>query len=239
MLTREESLDWQYHFADLYDLPAKNSVTQLTHSGDEYIKSDYSRALDRQPRALIEQGPALTESVEQRLIGSATHLVISQLDLTGVVTEEAVEKTREKLGADNCFTATVAEHIDVESILTFFHSEPGKLFLDAPAADRWRESPFTFALPASEFPYTSHERQTTSDETIIVQGIIDMLVRTPKGLVIIDFKTDRVTAGQVNERAALYRRQLALYARAASAVLKSECITKWLYFLIPRVSKEV
>jgi ATP-dependent helicase/nuclease subunit A len=28
-------LDWQYRFADVYDLPAKNSVTQLTHSNDE------------------------------------------------------------------------------------------------------------------------------------------------------------------------------------------------------------
>ena len=66
-----------------------------------------------------------------------------------------------------------------------------------------------------------------------------MLIRTPQGLVIIDFKTDRVTAGQVTERAELYRRQLEYYSRAASAILKSESITKWLYFLTPRVSKEV
>ncbi len=235
----KKSLDRRYHFGETYKLPAKNSVTQLTHSGDEYVKSNYSLALGRQPRTLIKQETALTRHVEPRLLGTATHLVISQLDLADAVTAETIEKTMDKLIADNCLTAFIAEHIDAESILAFFHSEPGKLFLDAPATHRWREWPFTFALPASEFPDTSHELRTTSDELIIVQGIIDMLVRTPNGLVIIDFKTDRITAGQVTERAGLYRRQLALYGRAASAILKSESITKWLYFLTPRISKEV
>ncbi len=234
----KKSLDWRYPYGDTYRLPAKNSVTQLTHSSDEYVKLNYSLALERKPGTLIEQETTLTKPVEPRLVGTATHLVISKLDLGGAVTEEAVEETKEKLIAGNCFTASVAGHIDAESILAFFHSEPGKLVFDAENTVL-REWPFTFALPASEFPYTGHERRTTSDETIIVQGIIDMLVRTPNGLVIIDFKTDRVTAGQVAERAGLYRTQLALYARAASAVLKSECIAKWLYFLTPRVSKEV
>ncbi|MCP4259450.1 MAG: helicase-exonuclease AddAB subunit AddA [Planctomycetes bacterium] len=236
----KKSLDWRYRFGDVYNLPAKNSVTQLTHNNDEYVKINYSRSLDRHPRALVEE-LALTESVEPRQLGSATHLVISQLDLAGAVTEESVEKTKDKLVADNCLTSSVAENIDVESILVFFHSEPGRLVLDA-ANTVLREWPFTFALPVCELTDSSDlpaKPKATSNETIIVQGIIDMLVQTPKGLVVIDFKTDMITAGEVTERAELYRRQLELYSRAASAILKSECITKWLYFLIPRVSKEV
>ena len=82
-------------------------------------------------------------------------------------------------------------------------------------------------------------RRDAIRDTIIVQGIIDMLIRTPQGLVIIDFKTDNVTPGQVRERAELYRRQLALYSRAASAILKSESIAKWLYFLTPACAFEI
>jgi ATP-dependent helicase/nuclease subunit A len=66
-----------------------------------------------------------------------------------------------------------------------------------------------------------------------MQGIIDMLIRTPQGLVIIDFKTDNVTPGQVPERAEFYRRQLDLYSRSASAILKDKPLGKWLYFLTP------
>jgi ATP-dependent helicase/nuclease subunit A len=243
----KRSLNWQYHFGDTYKLPAKNSVTQLTHNSDEYAKIDYSLALDRKPRTLIEEA-ILPKTVKPQLIGTATHLVMSQLDLAAAVTAETVEKTKNKLIADNSITASVAENIDTESILAFFHSEPGKLVLDA-GNTVFREWPFTFALGASELLDMSNEpvqMQVASDETIIVQGIIDMLIRTPQGLVIIDFKTDSITAGQVTKRAELYRRQLALYSRAASAVLgrrpaslKSESITKWLYFLTPSIEFEI
>jgi len=72
-----------------------------------------------------------------------------------------------------------------------------------------------------------------------VQGIIDMLVQTPAGLLVIDFKTDDVTAKETSERAELYREQLELYGRAAEAILKAKIIGKWLYFLKPGCTVEV
>ena len=66
-----------------------------------------------------------------------------------------------------------------------------------------------------------------------------MLIQTQQGLVVIDFKTDDVTPTEVAGRAELYRRQLDLYSRAASAVLKSKLIAKWLYFLTPGRAIEV
>ncbi len=251
----KKSLAWRYRFGDAYILPAKTSVTQLTHRSDEYIKFDYTRALDRQPSALVSAEPALTEPVEPRpsegrfdpvqafgLVGTATHLVISQLDLVRHrrITEGAIEKTKDKLLADNAISTCVIERIDTDSIMTFFESELGKMTFEAENTVL-REWPFTFALPTCEWNSSYLPRHTTSDirDTIIVQGIIDMLIRTPQGLVIIDFKTDNVTASQVNQRAELYRRQLALYSRAASAILKSESIARWLYFLTPACAFEI
>jgi len=194
----------------------------------------------------------LTRPVEPRLIGTATHLVISHLDLTCPVTKESIEKTIEKLLADSAITAAVAECIDTESILAFFQSELGKTVLDN-SKNVLRDWPFTFAFSASEFPFTNydfrfaihdsqftnHESRATHDETIIVQGIIDMLVQTSQGLIVIDFKTDDISAGQVASRAELYRQQLTLYARAASAILKFEPVAKWLYFLTPGRAVEI
>jgi len=276
----KKSLDWRYRFGDAYILPAKTSVTQLTHRSDEYIKFDYTRALDRQPNALVSAEPALTEPVEPRpsegrfdpvqafgLVGTATHLVISQLDLARPVTQKAIEKTKDKLLADNAISPAVAGSIDIGSMLTFFESDLGKKVF-APENTVLREWPFTFALPAwhghpdrvfwdkmsqprshftsggSLIPVPSCESKNGDGDgrirdTIIIQGIIDMLIRTPKGLVIIDFKTDNITAKQVPERAELYRRQLDLYSRAASAILKEKLLARWLYFLSPRVFFEV
>jgi len=62
-----------------------------------------------------------------------------------------------------------------------------------------------------------------------------MLIRTPQGLIVIDFKTDNITAGHATQRAELYRGQLDLYARAAAKILNAESIAEHLYFLTPRV----
>jgi ATP-dependent helicase/nuclease subunit A len=234
----KKSLDWRYRFSDVYSLPAKNSVTQLTHHNDEFVTDFWrTRVLDRMPTVLTSSEQGLTKPVEPQVLGSATHLLISQLDLSGPVTKAIIKATKDKLLNDNAIAASVADSIDTESILSFFHSDLGKLVLD-PENTIYREWPFTFTLPASEFTDSSDKPQTTGDE-IIIQGIIDMLIRTTKGLIIIDFKTDRITAAQVSERTDLYRRQLELYGQAASAVLNSKCIARWLYFLTPRISKKV
>jgi len=65
-----------------------------------------------------------------------------------------------------------------------------------------------------------------------------MLVKTPDGLLVIDFKTDAITAEETPQRAKFYRRQLDLYAKAASAILRSKSIANWLYFLTPACAIE-
>jgi len=229
----KKSLSWHYDFNEASYLPAKSSVTQLTHSHDEFVQHDYSRALERQPGSVRAMELEAGQPVEARLIGTATHLVISELDLARPVTCDEIDATRDKLIADKSLSAVVAEFIDTESILTFFESELGRLALDS-SSTLWREWPFTFALPASEW-----EGISLTEDTIIVQGIIDLLIHTPKGLVIVDFKTDGIPAEQIVERAESYRQQLALYGKAASAILRSETIARWLYFLTPRCSVEV
>jgi len=229
----KDSMTWRYRFSDAALLPAKSSVTQLTHGNDEYMKFDYSGALDRRPRVLMTAEPDSGEPLDGRLIGTATHLVISKLDLAGPVTRESIEKTIEELLVDGAIDQAVARRIDAGSILAFFETEQGKLIFD-PANKVRREWPFTFALPASGW-----ENSSAAEDTIVVQGIIDLLVLTAQGLVVIDFKTDRITKGQAEEHAAFYRRQLELYSRAACAILKDKPAGRWLFFLTPRVFVEV
>ncbi len=236
----KKSMSWRYPFRDASWLPAKSSVTQLTHAHDEYIQYDYSRTLECLPGVVMAMESDVDKPVEARLIGTATHLVISELDFNQPVTDIEIEKARDKLVADKNLSLIIGEHIDIASILTFFESELGQLALDS-SNSVWREWPFTFALPISEWK-NSFSTQAIGKEirdTIIVQGMVDLLIQTSQGLVIVDFKTDKVSADQVSERAELYRRQLALYGRAASAILRSEMIARWLYFLSPGCSIEV
>ncbi|MBN2182348.1 MAG: helicase-exonuclease AddAB subunit AddA [Sedimentisphaerales bacterium] len=244
----KDSLNRRYAFGDLPDLPAKTSVTALTHRNDEYLKLDYSRTLDSRPRVLmaVESG-----TIEPRLVGTAAHLVISRLDLTGPVDEEKVTQTIEKLLSEKAITAAAVERINAGSIVEFFNGDIGRLIFNT-GNKVLREWPFTFTIPVCESNRVAASEQSEVDgpstliqtvaatqaETIIVQGIIDLLIHTQKGLVVVDFKTDKITAAEAAKRAGLYRRQLELYGRAASAVLKTKTLAKWLYFLTPGVLVE-
>ena len=173
---------------------------------------------------------------------------MSKLDLAKSVTTEAVTQLIEKLVKDGALIQEIASQVDVDSIAKFFKSKLGQTVLDACSPGRKktvvrREWPFTFAVPASEWKSDNLDeiRNTKYEirDTIIVQGIIDLLVETPEGLVIIDFKTDDVSAEEAPKRAELHRWQLNLYARAASIILGREVKSKWLCFLRPGREVEV
>ena len=67
-------------------------------------------------------------------------------------------------------------------------------------------------------------------EELLLQGVVDCCFDTPEGLVIVDFKTDRVRLGQEPERAEVYRPQLEAYSRALSRVLERNISERILYF---------
>ncbi len=220
-------LQWCYPFTQTVREPAKQSVTELTHQGDEFARLDYSRALERRP-VVLAAGVQATSPQNARLIGTAAHLVIASLDLTRAVTCAAAEKTVETLLGQGALTPSAAEKIDVGSIVAFFDSGLGVTVLDENSTVL-REWPFTFGLPTSSGP----------NDIIVVQGIIDMLVRRPEGLLVIDFKTDRVTGGDITRRADAYRGQIELYARAAGDILDLPVAGRWLYFLTARQAVQI
>jgi ATP-dependent helicase/nuclease subunit A len=75
--------------------------------------------------------------------------------------------------------------------------------------------------------------------TQVVEGYVDLLVRTPDGLAIVDYKTDRWPDGDAGaERLERYRRQLAAYAVAIEAVLGEPVVTGVLVHCRPEAPAE-
>jgi ATP-dependent helicase/nuclease subunit A len=230
----KSSLGWRYPFADISKLQAKTSVSQLTHRSDEFARSfsEYAEVLAQSPHLSLT---ADISSNYSQLIGTATHLVMQRLDFT-TVTPESVRQTIEKLVACNAITKEIADKINVKSITAFFDSELGALVKD-PASIIYREWPFSFGLPAKHF--IKYGTAPDCDENVIVQGIIDLLIQTTNGLIVIDFKTDNITGAQSQTRAAVYAPQMNLYALAAKTVLKMPVKAKFVYFLTPAKCAEI
>mgnify|MGYP002237445046 FL=1 len=65
---------------------------------------------------------------------------------------------------------------------------------------------------------------------MLLQGVIDCLIETGDGFVILDFKTDRIKKGGADERAEQYRPQLAAYARAVHEIYGRPVRACVLYF---------
>lgn len=90
-----------------------------------------------------------------------------------------------------------------------------------------REFKFSVLVPAARyFPAAESE----PDENVLLQGVIDCLIRTEKGYVILDFKTDRVSEKSLPERAESYRAQLDAYAAAVREICGGEVYESVLYF---------
>ena len=72
----------------------------------------------------------------------------------------------------------------------------------------YKEKPFVFGSDAKNL----FGDETASDEMILVQGIIDVFFEEEDGIVLLDYKTDRVD--EEDELVLRYEKQLQLYKSA-------------------------
>jgi ATP-dependent helicase/nuclease subunit A len=228
--TIKQNLAWQYDFTDVTETPAKLSVSELTHRDDEFSAASVQRAFSQTPSLL--RGDRPVGKLDAMALGSATHLVIEQIDLSVPVDSKTVKATLSQLVETGKLAEALAAALDAAAIRSFFDSELGQLVQQA-GSNVLREWPFTYGLDASAIGAQS------GDEIIVLQGIIDMIIPTEDGLVIVDFKTDRVAEAAINERAEKYTPQIRSYATAAADILKRPVVAAWLYFLTPQKSVNV
>jgi ATP-dependent helicase/nuclease subunit A len=87
------------------------------------------------------------------------------------------------------------------------------------------EQPFCLNMSARELELAD------SDESVIVQGVIDMCFIEDGQWVIVDYKTDRVDMDDASAAAKKYAIQLRLYARALTDITGWPVTEKWIYYL--------
>jgi ATP-dependent exoDNAse (exonuclease V) beta subunit len=78
-----------------------------------------------------------------------------------------------------------------------------------------------------------------SVEDLVIRGQVDLWFEEGGELVIVDYKTDDVTASQAHQRAGDYALQLRLYAMAVERAAGRAVDRAWLHFLRPNVPVEV
>jgi ATP-dependent helicase/nuclease subunit A len=227
-----ERLSWEYQYDMASKHRSKQSVSEIkrmreTH--DELSELTLVKTL-RQPiadRPKFLQKKSLTPAEK----GTAMHMVMQHVNLHETPTLESVHEQLSYMVVNELLTKEQATSIDKNGVVSFFQTPVGKRVLHAKKV--MREVPFSLGLPANEaYPDWKGE-----SETILIQGVIDLLFEDEHGIVLLDFKTDTISGKYPNgiEQAEpilkeRYRVQLELYRKAIEHIWRKPLSEIYLYF---------
>ena len=188
-----------------------------------YLRNDFATP------QFIQQGdqsPAATE------VGTATHLVFQKLPLNDKeITVKQVQKEIQQLVKEHLINSAVAPFINMEGIAAFFQTDPGRQII-ANGQNYHREEQFAMIMNGHEL---FKEVQARDDERILVHGIIDGYLETPKGITLVDYKTDHINPQyrefELAKITGRYRGQLELYRQALNIMKPIPVVQMGLYLV--------
>ena len=227
----ERTLTFRYAHAQAIDLPSKVTATELKRLEPETAPPEDAGAplLRDAPRTQVFRRPDF--SVRERKLtaaerGTATHRTLQYLHFADAQTPEGIAAQVQALAARGQLTAREAQAVNTASLLQLMRTPLGAALAAAEAAGTLRrEFRFSLLCPAETFFPGAGEEQ------VLLQGVVDAWFETPDGLVIVDYKTDRIRPDAVPERAAYYAAQLRAYAGAMARITGRPVCRRTLYFL--------
>ncbi len=197
----EKNISYKYPFEQQTVTPSKISVSELTHN-----ENDKEYSFTRKPAFMSKK--QLTPA--QR--GTATHLFMQFCDMQKA--HDNAKQELERLVEYQFITEQQANAVDLSAINAFFTSP---LYERACKADKlYREIRFLTKV---------YPNRDQTDEPSVLQGVADCVFVENNNLVILDFKTDRVSDEQTLIQR--YERQLQLYSNACQKTFGmpvKECI---------------
>ena len=222
-----------YPHRDFTRLAASQTVGALTKSaqstfaGEPASREQIARLGQElpAPRCVLE---ALSASSLE--VGAATHLVLQHIDFARPCTRDDVKQQIARMTARKLVASGEAHGVDVDAIVWLVSTELGTL-LRAKSRELLRELPVFFPMPV--------EPSNEPLDRVMVRGRLDVMVPTEDGLVLVDYKTDRVTRDTIDARAEFYRPQVESYSRAIEGIVGKRVHAAFLVFLSAREVRAV
>ncbi len=201
--TIKDQINFKYENQILSFVPSKLSVTDI-------VKKDKLTTSLKTPN--------FSESLTASEIGIATHSFLQYADFKNA--KQNIDIEIERLLKKEFITKKQAEYLEKNKLKQFFDSKVYNLIEDADSVER--EKSFIYKIKAKElYP-------EADDHEIIIQGIIDCVIEKNNKLIIIDYKTDRMSKDDIKK---LYKKQLFYYKIALESLLKKPVISCLIYSL--------
>ncbi len=222
---------WTYPHAGATREPAKASVSALKKRAMLEMEDEIARPPQLQPLPEIRPGKRKSSGLSAAEVGSAHHTFMEHLDLDLEPAVPVYKQELARIEEAGFLSEDLAKAVRLDRVLDFWNSQVGTLICSQRANVR-RELSFTARFsPRDLAELFGIQAVQAGDEVVVVQGTADLAVILRSELWILDFKTDHIGEDQLADRTAFYRGQLALYAKALSAIHNKPVTHRWLHFL--------
>lgn len=218
-------LRFRYPYDSAVQIPSKITATELKRRSD--MRDPEAKTLVEDTgtaEASFRELPYLRAAAPENAAetGTATHTVLQYLDFQNTRGKEALEEEIQALCRRGLLREEEVGAIDRTALLNFLTSDTGRALRNADPLHR--ESRFSVLLPSEALHFPSGEQ-------ILLQGTIDAWYEEDGQLVLLDYKTDHIRAGEAELRAAKYRPQIEAYRLALEAITGKKVRKAIVYFL--------
>lgn len=217
----DKRLSWIYPHQEALFIPAKLSVTEIKQqfspliaTQEENTPSLFNDISFKRPQFLQKQTKMTATEY-----GSLMHTVMQHLDFNGDLSDKGILKQLQQMAINEFIDQQFIAKIYRKNIRDFINSPLGQRLQHA--TNLYRELAFNRMINAQ-----TYYPQADKNDTIFIQGIIDLLIEEDDGLILLDYKTDNCTETEAKLK---YQLQLELYAQAASEIMRKPVIEKYLY----------
>lgn len=216
-----ESLSYEYPYQQEGTTPAKLTVSDVKRMQNEDVAESEVLLEESEIEEIV---PLFMQETKEELKGAAKgtlyHRVWENLDYEKIDTKEQIEEQLK-----NILTTEEKKSIWTPDFYRFSKSFLAVRMKEAAQRGQlYREQPFVIAMPANQI-----KKEYETEEEILVQGIIDAYFEEEDGLILVDYKTDKVQKGQEKELAEKYTVQMQYYKKALEMITDREVKEIYIY----------
>ena len=208
--------DKPYEHENLTVLPSKLSPTMLKELRGE----------NKEYKPVVKGEDFAVGGVDK---GNAVHHFMELFDFESWKHGEYIEEIKSRTAA--LLDEEERALLDNDAIDAFFSSDIAQLIKNA---DTIRKETQFAAL------FTPKELGLSQDktDTVVMNGVIDLMLETDEGIIIVDYKTDRKWA-QPRVMASVHKEQVEIYAKAAEKTYGKPVIAKYIFLFDVNTAVEI
>lgn len=200
---------------------------EYAHKSDLGVPSKVSvSALKRMQEPEIFRpvfAPSVDDGLDAAQRGTLMHRIMEHIGLEPK-DEAEVRKSIAQMSQTCIIDSALVSQADAGAVSRFLQGDIAARARRSPMVRA--EQPFCLRMSAKEAGLSE-----TSDENVVVQGVIDLCFVEGGKWIVVDYKTDRVSKGEAQQAAKKYEVQLNLYAKALSRITGMDVAQKHVYFL--------